>query len=127
MRRASGAELPAHFPTLVGVHVHVEVALLQIFQLLFRELAARRHGVGIAVLVERNDDRPVLPLAPRWMCAIVPCTSFVVTLPVIVPSSATRKLPEPEPGVLTGGTSSAPESFTLIAPLPGIQAGTVSR
>ena len=59
----------------VGVHAHVEVALLQIFQLLFRELAARRHGVGIAVLVERNDDRPVLPLAPRWMCAIVPCTS----------------------------------------------------
>ena len=62
------------------------------------------------------------------MCAIVPCTSFVVTLPVIVPSSATRKLPEPEPGVLIlGGTSSAPESFTLIAPLPGIQAGTLSR
>ena len=57
------------------------------------------------------------------MCAIVPCTSLVVTDPVIVPSSATRKLPAPEPGTLSGGTSSAPD-ITSIAPLPGIQSGS---
>ena len=55
---------------------------------------------------------------------MVPATSLVVTLPVMVPSSATRKLPEPEPGTLSGGTSSWPLRLTLIAPLPGIQSGT---
>ena len=30
----------------------------------------------------------------------------------------------PEPGTLSGGTSSAPDRFTLIAPLPGIQSGS---
>jgi len=49
-----------------------------------------------------------------------------VTLPLIEPSSAMRKLPLPEPEVLAGGTSSAPLSFTLVAPLPGIQSGIFS-
>jgi len=50
----------------------------------------------------------------------------VVTLPLIEPSAAMRKLPLPEPEVLAGGTSSAPLSFTLVAPLPGIQSGIFS-
>src|SRR5688572_22467458 len=70
---------------------------------------------------------PFCPLAPWWMCAMVPGTPLVVTLPVTVPSSATRKLPLPEPCVLTGGTSSAPVRLTLTAPLPGIQSGIFSR
>ena len=61
------------------------------------------------------------------MCAIMPCTPSVVTLPLIVPSSATRKLPLPFACVFTGGTSSAPVRLTFIAPLPGIQAGILSR
>src|SRR5919197_3395514 len=61
------------------------------------------------------------------MCAMVPCTPSVLTLPVTVPSSATRKLPLPEPPLVTGGTSSAPVSLTLVAPLPGIQSGIFSR
>ena len=59
------------------------------------------------------------------MCAAVPGTSLVVTLPVTVPSSVRRKLPEPEPAVFTGGASSAPLSVTPTALLPGIQAGKV--
>src|ERR1051325_8872104 len=51
----------------------------------------------------------------------------VLTLPVMVPSSATRKVPLPFACVLTGGTSSAPVRLTFIAPLPGIQAGILSR
>ncbi len=51
----------------------------------------------------------------------------MVTLPLMVPSSATRRVPEPEPGTLSGGTSSLPLSLTFIAPLPGIHAGAFSR
>jgi hypothetical protein len=69
---------------------------------------------------------PFWPLAPVWMCAIVPATFSVLTLPLRVPSSATRKLPLPVPWVLTGGTSSSPVSFTLTALLPGIQLGMLS-
>src|SRR5688572_16341010 len=61
------------------------------------------------------------------MCAMVPCTPVVVTLPLTEPSSATRMLPEPDPEALTGGTSSAPLSLTLMALLPGIQLGMLSE
>ena len=61
------------------------------------------------------------------MCAIVPFTPSVVTLPLIVPSSATRKLPVPLASVFAAGTSSAPVRFTFMAPLPGIQSGILSR
>src|SRR5229473_908312 len=58
------------------------------------------------------------------MCAIVPFRPSVLTLPVTVPSSATRKLPLPLPSVFAAGTSSAPLRLTFIAPLPGIQSGS---
>ncbi len=47
------------------------------------------------------------------MCAIVPWTPVVLTLPDTAPSSATVKLPEPEPGTESAGTCSAPVSFTF--------------
>src|SRR5262245_13985226 len=45
-----GLQLPADFAALVavGVDVDVQVAGLQVVHLLRRELAARRHGVGVA-------------------------------------------------------------------------------
>src|SRR5687768_6704914 len=54
-------QLPAHFAALVlgGVHVDVQVACLQVLQLLRGELAAGRHGIGVAVLLERDDHRAV--------------------------------------------------------------------
>src|SRR4029077_10131561 len=61
------------------------------------------------------------------MCAMVPFTPSVVTDPVTVPSSATRKLPLPLASVFAGGTSSLPVRLTFIAPLPGIQSGILSR
>src|SRR6267378_8201538 len=48
------------------------------------------------------------------MCAAVPFRPFVVTLPLTVWSSFTEILPSPEAEVLTGGTSSAPLSVTLL-------------
>src|SRR5215213_1336308 len=60
------------------------------------------------------------------MCAMVPCTPVVLTLPLTEPSSATRMLPLPEPELCAGGTSSLGLSFTLIALLPGIQLGMFS-
>ena len=58
---------------------------------------------------------------------MVPFTPSVLTAPVMVPSSATRKLPLPLPSLFAGGTSSAPLRLTFIAPLPGIQSGILSR
>src|SRR5688572_28652554 len=60
----SGLQLRAHFAALVavGVDVHVQHALLQILDLRGRELAARRHAVGVALLVERHDHRAVRAL-----------------------------------------------------------------
>jgi hypothetical protein len=46
------------------------------------------------------------------MCAIVPCTPVVLTLPLTEPSSAIVKFPEPAADEDTGGTSSPPESLT---------------
>ncbi len=69
---------------------------------------------------------PFWPLAAWWMCAMVPSTPVVVTLPLTVPSAFTRMVPLPLPVALTGGTSSAPLSLTLTAPLPGIQEGALS-
>jgi hypothetical protein len=70
---------------------------------------------------------PFWPLAAWWMCAMVPCMPSVVTLPLTVPSSATRKLPLPFACVGTGGTSSLPVRLTFIAPLPGIQSGMLEQ
>ena len=47
------------------------------------------------------------------MCAIVPLTPVVVTLPDTEPSSATVMVPLPLPSVLTAGTSWSPDSVTL--------------
>src|SRR4029450_7897713 len=69
---------------------------------------------------------PFWPFAPWWMCAIVPSTPVVLTLPSTAPSELTRMVPSPVPEVWTGGTSSAPESFTLTAPLPASKLGAYS-
>src|SRR5690606_34531686 len=62
--RTSGLELRPELAPLVlrAVHVHVEIARLVRLHLRFRELRARRHAVGVAVLDERDDHRAVLPL-----------------------------------------------------------------
>src|SRR5918911_1153778 len=70
---------------------------------------------------------PFWPFAPWWMCAMVPFRPSVVTLPVMVPSCATRNVPLPFASVFAGGTSSAPVRLTFIAPEPGIQDGILSR
>ena len=69
---------------------------------------------------------PFWPFAPWWMCAMVPCTPVVLTLPLTEPSALTRIVPLPEPVTLSGGTSSVPVSLTLTLPLPGIQPGALS-
>src|SRR5712692_10372713 len=48
------------------------------------------------------------------MCAAMPLRPFVVTLPLTEWSSFTVIVPPPEAEVLTGGTSSAPLSVTLL-------------
>src|SRR5688572_24047552 len=54
-------QLAAHFTALVavGVHVDVQVARLEILQLLRRELAAGGNAVGVALLLERHDHGAV--------------------------------------------------------------------
>src|SRR5687767_10838843 len=56
-----GLHLAAHFTALVavGVHVDVQVARLEILQLLRRELAAGGNAVGVALLLERHDHGAV--------------------------------------------------------------------
>ena len=78
-------------------------------------------------LVSGTITGPFWPLAAWWMWAIVPVTPWVVTLPVTVPSSATRKVPLPFACVVTGGTSSAPVRLTFMAPLPGIHEGMLEH
>src|SRR5688572_16131536 len=56
---------------------------------------------------------PLAPALPMWMCAMVPTTPSVLTLPLTVLSSFTVIVPLPEDLVVTGGTSSEPLSFTL--------------
>src|SRR5688572_26732325 len=62
--KGSGLQLAAHFAALVlgGMHVDVSLPGLERLQLRGGELAALRHAVGVAVLGERHDDRPVLAL-----------------------------------------------------------------
>jgi hypothetical protein len=47
-----------------------------------------------------------------WRCAIVPEAPVVVTLPLTDPSSLMVKVPLPESGTQTGGSSSAPLEAT---------------
>src|SRR5262245_15277019 len=56
---------------------------------------------------------PLRPAGAMWMCAAVPTTPEVLTLPLTVWSSLMVIGPLPAASVLTGGTSSAPASFTL--------------
>src|SRR5712671_4622603 len=51
------------------------------------------------------------------MCAAVPCTPVVVTLPFTEPSLPMVKRPSPLAEVETGGTSSAPVRFTREPPI----------
>src|ERR1044071_9790374 len=57
-------ELAAHFAALVGggVDVDVQAAILERFHLRVVQLGAGGHGVGVAALRERDDDRAVLAL-----------------------------------------------------------------
>src|SRR5512132_752391 len=55
---------------------------------------------------------PFLPAAPSWMCAAVPATPLVLTLPAIVLSAAIANMPLPVAEVLTGGTSCSPVRLT---------------
>src|SRR5205085_986886 len=58
---------------------------------------------------------PFLPDAAMWMCAIVPATPVVVTLPLTAPSGATVIAPMPLPDADTGGTSWSPVSLRSAA------------
>ena len=92
------------------VHVDVEVAGLERFHLIRVEFRSAGCLVHVTVFSEWDDHRPVLPAAPMWMCAAVPCMPLVMTLPDTEPSSPTEILPSPLADVVTGGTSFAPES-----------------
>ena len=75
---------------------------------------------GDAVVLAAGGFQANTEWRTRYM---VPSTPVVVTLPSTVPSELTRMVPLPEPGTVTGGTSSAPDSLTLTAPLPGRKLG----
>jgi hypothetical protein len=80
---------------LAALYVHVQVAGLESLELFFGELRAAPTAAALAALGQWDNHRAVLPAAAMWICAAVPATPEVVTLPFTDMSSPTVMVPLP--------------------------------